>query len=353
MARPFSRRIAAGSLLLASAALLLVLFAPLPDFLLRPLVKLSSPILLDRDPAQRSIYRAAKDLMRVYLEVSLAGTLASRVAENGGGEEEILGRMMATVRSLVINPGDTSKIAVDPRHWPPLLSGVGWCDQTNGIVARMAAHVFPKAELFALYDADGNMSPHTVGRVWSPTRNTWIYFDAFYATPVIYTRGAAGRIDFASVFSGESEPTRDDVPSSIYLMSGWKMADFPSTFGGYLWARLTRRDLTAVPPAQPSPEKSKGTSSLSKETEIVELATPPIDLGAVSESNREAPLFRGATGEFQIVVKSYADARIKHLFSQPSREAYEDVARHRSVAARDSRLEMITRTARRFADLQH
>lgn len=323
-----------------------VLFVPPPRLVLRWMIVSVSPILLEGPrPNQSRIVGVSKRLLRAYMNVSIAAYLAERAMAQGGGDDVILGRMMADVRTIVINPRKPEEIRHSTAVWPALLSGVGYCDQLNAIVCRMGAHHFPKAELVALYLPEGRMSPHTVGRVWSKERGEWLYFDAFYARPVIYTRDASGQPHFLSTYAGDFMPSREVMDPAIYALQGWKLSDFPGTFGMYLVRRALGGDSDAAETlAATSVEPvATGTAMLG------EKPTGMVTLEMTTPTGDRAPVYQPEV--FRRVVRAYAAARVSHLLGHRDRNAYHAVARQSRAAQRDDRAAEITSAAARFATL--
>ncbi|HEX7807375.1 MAG TPA: hypothetical protein VF608_01575, partial [Thermoanaerobaculia bacterium] len=316
------------------------------------------PLLLEGPKADESrIKGAGKRLLRAYTNVSMAYYLADRAMQAGGSDEVVLGNMMAEVRTMVINPRRADQIRHSTAVWPALLSGVGYCDQLNAIVCRMAAHHFSKAELIALYLPDGQMSPHTVGRVWSKERNDWLYFDAFYKNPVIFTRAPNGSPRFLSTYAGDVMPTRESVSPTIYGLQGWKLSDFRSTFGMYLFDRVLMRDsesvaeMPAAKPTRPQTSPNVFPTPVATATNGAILAARPAELitEQVSPTGDRVPVRQ--CDVFRSVTRAYAAARVSHLFGRPDRNAYRAVAKQSRMADRDDRAAEIANAAARFAAL--
>jgi hypothetical protein len=337
---------------------LTVLFVPPPKALLRRLILTSSPLQLEGPKRDESrITSAGKRLLRAYTNVSMAYYLADRAMQTGGDDEVVLGNMMAEVRTMVINPRKADQIRHSTAVWPALLSGVGYCDQLNAIVCRMAAHHFSKSELIALYLPDGQMSPHTVGRVWSKQRNDWLYFDAFYKTPVIFTRAPNGTPHFLSANAGGAMPTRESVSPTIYGLQGWKLSDFRSTFGMYLFDRVLSRDsesvaeMSAPKHTTPAPHPTIYPKPAATLTNGAILSARPAELVVeeVAPTGERVPVRQ--CDVFRSVTRAYAVARVSHLFGRPDRNAYRAVARQSRLADRDDRAAEIANAAARFAAL--
>ncbi|HEX2834603.1 MAG TPA: hypothetical protein VHW00_16445 [Thermoanaerobaculia bacterium] len=337
-----------GSLFLA-ALMVVVLFVPPPQMVLRWLIVTSAPFLLDAPSASESrIGHSAKELVRVYMNVGTCYHLAKKVLHGGGSDEEILGRMVAEARAIIVSPRKAADIRHDTVEWPALISGVGYCDQINAVVCRMATHHFPKAELVALYTPK-DVSPHAIGRVWSEEKKTWLYFDAFFAKPVVFTRDPNGKARFAPVNAGGFGRSRFEISQTIYNLDGWTLSDFPDTFGMYLWTRLVRRgnggeaapvqQRTVVASASEPPATYDGNGQILSQRPPDAFAPAPIE---EHEGLRN-------TRVFSRVVRQYAAVRVKHLFGKPDRNAYRAIARQARTARVDDRAAELTSIAARLA----
>lgn len=338
-------RISIVFVLLAALAII-ILFVPPPQFALRPMIVASAPYLLDERQHDSKFTRAAKELMRTYTNVGTCYHLAHRVLKQGGSDEEILGRMLAQARTIIVSPRAPEKIRHDTVAWPALISGVGYCDQINAVVCRMAAHHFPNAELVALYQPDGRLSPHTIGRVWSRERNEWLYFDAFYARPVIFTRDAKGTPHFLTVNAGPVMNSRVAMSPAIYSLQGWPLSEFASTFGTYLWARLYKHEVSEPPTIvtatrQPKDDAAPRTPSAGiLPGRPAELIVAPVVLSPVRQRNPKM---------FSSIVRQYAQVRVEHLFGTPDRNAYRAIAQKSRNGRADDRVAEIASIACRLA----
>ena len=199
---------------------------------------------------------AAKRVVGSYVQMAVAAEIADRIQKNAASEEELLYKIMLVVRSKVLNQNQFDHI---PRKWPALVAGAGYCDQINGAVATIAVRHFEKAQLYGLYEPDTMNSPHTIGRVWSSKRNDWIYFDAFYDVPRMFTRGEDRVPKYLNVAAAPPVASRGAVPVRYYSLPGWMMTDMKRTFGEFLLSRASTDALkptskeapVAVAPAGP------------------------------------------------------------------------------------------------------
>jgi hypothetical protein len=328
---------AVAVLLAAGAGLMLFVRAPRP--LLRVLVERSSGWLL----AERDGGGTPQRLLRTYVQTSLASHIAAPLLEQPGRDEEVLLRMMLAVRDSVVSARPPQQAKFIANGWPALIAGVGYCDQLNGAVCAVAAQHFPKAELVGLYNPVTLKSPHTIGRVWSEQRGEWLYFDAFYREPVIFTRDAKGQPRYLPLTEKVPVSKREVAPEGTYQLAGWKLTDFPPTFGMYLVRRVTDRF-----------ERSRKSA---QQDQPVAAAAGAAGAGAGELAARPAaippdPVLRGGTFDddlYRRVVATYAKARALHLLGEPARDVYRRVAADASVVA-DDRASELAHTARRFAE---
>ena len=81
--------------------------------------------------------------------------------------------VLSTVEQIVLTQRDIPHI---PFWWlPSLVTGLGWCNDVNGVAARILSYFF-QAETYALVTNRG-ISNHTIGRYFDTTKARWIYFD--------------------------------------------------------------------------------------------------------------------------------------------------------------------------------
>jgi hypothetical protein len=173
----------------------------------------------------------------MYYEYVLAGDLASDVAVRGIHDD--VARIDYALRRVQLRVLTQMQVPHRASVWPTLVSGLGWCDQVNAVAARVLAHSFAHAQIYALYDAEKHISPHTIGRVWSEQRHEWLYFDAFWDRPVVFHHTADGKPEILNVSSVEHSNRL--APPLIYHLGGWVLNEYPSTYPGYLAGMAVRR----------------------------------------------------------------------------------------------------------------
>ena len=71
------------------------------------------------------------------------------------------------------------------KQTPTMMVGLGYCDQVNGVGARILPYFFGSAEVFALVNPQG-ISTHSIGRYWDEASNQWTYFDMWPGRIVLF-----------------------------------------------------------------------------------------------------------------------------------------------------------------------
>jgi hypothetical protein len=259
--------------------------------------------------------------VELYIKSALRTYLADSI--NGNGDDTaVLLRIVDAVRARVLN---SVQVAHPARTWSSLATGYGYCDQINAVVAGVAAHHFPRAQIYALYDAKNKTSPHTIGRVWSESGGGWLYFDAFYDIPVIFRRRTDGAIDFV-VKSGLVMPSRSRPAFEFYRLQGWVMNEYARSVGGQIGIKIANR--FGWGDIEPGPD-------VSGDPMPPVWPTPSVDAAV-----------------FERVARAYMAARIDHVLSGvPDLRAYQAIASD-TDAWRDSRAAEFVSAARVFATSQ-
>lgn len=316
----------------------LVLFVTPPRGVLRALARTFPGALLTGSDAGTSATRAAKRSIGLYVRSALASRLADRIDATGRPDHDVLVRVIDAVRGSVLNQ---VQVPHPSRTWSPLVSGFGYCDQINAAVARVAAHFFHDAQIYALYDAPRKMSPHTIGRVWSDERGDWMYFDAFYDVPIVFTKDANGSPNF---LGGETVrlPSRGRPLMDVYRLPGWVMNEYRPSLGGQIGVKVMHRlgmgSIESPPPSLAAAPLPPAPATLAA-TPVVATQTPAA----------ERP---GDDVAFERVVRAYATARMDHLLEQsPDRSAYLSIAAEAAVT-QDPRVAEFATAAQVFATAQ-
>jgi hypothetical protein len=212
-----------------------VLWVTPPKPVLRELLVLGAGRLLSsQEPDTPSLLSKS---ISMYYEYALAGNIANDVA--GRGIRDDVARIDYAVRRVQLRVLTQMQVSHRATAWPTLVSGLGWCDQVNAVAARVLAHSFAHAQLYALYDPGKHISPHTIGRVWSDQRHEWLYFDAFWDRPIVFHRTTDGKAEILNVPAVEHSNRL--APPPIYHLGGWVLNEYPSAFPKYLAAMAVRR----------------------------------------------------------------------------------------------------------------
>jgi hypothetical protein len=377
-----------------AAAILLIALVPAPRPVLRMVAVATAPWFLATDLNDGRLVAAGKRLLRTYIQLSLAAHVANDVIDERKDDVSILIDVINASRRIVLPPPDQKLLRYDIGAMPAFVSGVGYCDQINAVVASVAAHHFEHAELFSLYERSRNTTPHTVGRVWSARRRQWLYYDAFYSHPVIFTKAVDGRAQLLWT----REPlyaSRLDSEPQIYDLPGWTLSRFPRRLGMFVLERagLAPHGEPPVDQARAAPRVNK--HPLPKKSPAVggeqgqvqsgrdERASAQPSVLSVDVSRPETPGVLGtdrANGtdpsfgtlsaapamaaipistlqsirvrndeDYARISRKFVDARLDQLFGQPDPHAFEDVAKDPG-GRRDDRAAELANAARTFAD---
>jgi hypothetical protein len=253
-----------------SAVLAFGLFAvqiflfPLPQFALRTLVNWSSGWILSdytkSDGAFPGVTTPIRKVFTTLIEHSLIRQFESRLSISSNASDiDRLIIVLGALKGLIINQ---QVIIHTPLNRPIFLSGLGWCDQLNGVAGILLAKNFPISQSFSLFDSVNKVSPHTIGRVFSLDYNDWIYYDVFYDEIVLFTRDVNNDVKYIAKFnplrSAQNLPLKDDELTFLYGMDGWILNEYSQTFGGYLVKKtlqaIKNRNLNSLnSPAQKEP----------------------------------------------------------------------------------------------------
>lgn len=308
----------------------------MPPLVMRTMARVAAPsIMQGHATTEGGTNSAAARMVGAYVNTSLAAHIADRVTAGARSDEEALFRIVLAVRDHVLNQTQFDHI---PRAWPVLVSGVGYCDQINGAVAIIAARRFEQAQLYAAYDKKLMTTPHTVGRVWSSRRKEWLYFDAFYDVPLIYTKAADGTPHFLKAGEAKRVARRGTPDYATYALPGWVIAEFKPTFAAYLWNRVATR----VAPAAAAADIQVPAATRTE--------TAPALSGLATSQPAAIPVkTRFDDDVYAKISADFVDARIADLMGEPSTEAYRRISNDTS-AQLDERAEYVAEIAGKLAD---
>jgi len=299
----------------------LAFFVTPPRAVIKALANRFPVALMTASDTGGGLRRVAKRSLEAYVQSALASYLADRSAVGQEPDQIALGRIMAAVRGTVLSQ---TQVPHPAKTWSTLASGLGWCDQINAAVAHVAAHAFSKAQIYALYDPALKMSPHTVGRVWSDKRGEWLYFDAFFDVPVIFTRKADGTLNFITT-DQRAIPSRGRASMEIYRLHGWVMNEYRPSYGGQIGVGLLNR------------------------LGLGGIEAPPKEIVAEKAPRPPAPYDQSI---FERVAREYTAARMNAVLdNSPNRAPYLAIATD-ATTSRDARAAELAAAARVFATSQ-
>jgi hypothetical protein len=363
------RRRLLGSVMIVIVAAGWVLLIPPPRPVVRALVNAFPTAVLTGSDADTGVTRVFKRSLHLYVKSALASYVAESLDAAGEGDEAALLRIVERVREIMLNQTQVPHAA---KTWLPLASGLGYCDQINGVAAHVASHRFRRAQLYALYDPLRNSSPHTIGRIWSDERRDWLYFDASFDTPVLFAKRGDGAPEFVDA-RARTIASRGRPAMELYSLPGWVMNEYRPSVAGQLERVLARflspdgpQDAEAPLVVAAAPDEQCGSqpATLPRHLDCDPLdgspaapGPPNVDppppapgiIASAAPASEPTPPAAYDQDVFERVARAYAAARMEHLLDDgPNRAAYLAIADD-AAAARDARAAEFAAAARVFA----
>ena len=251
-----------GGLAAAFLFFIQVFLLPLPEPAIRGLVSLADEWILSDYEKSSGSFSAVQTSMRRLVATLIEQSLINRFEKQidvpvGQSELDRLVYSLSSLKDLLINQGE---VFHPPSIRPTFLSGLGWCDQLNGVAGKMLASRFSISQTYGLYDPKTGRSPHTIGRVWSQEYGGWLWFDIFYDEIFVFQREAGVIKILARVRplqSSRAPPPNDQDLENLYQMieQGWVLNDYAGSFGGLLVKKirqaLLNRTLVSLVPVAP------------------------------------------------------------------------------------------------------
>lgn len=247
---------------LSIAALYLVGVAHPPLRVTRALIRWNGPWMIQDfarggKGAPSRLVIAARKLSAIYVQYQLAAAVQSRHHVEGNDVE----RLVAQLRPLHAALLNQREVAHAPANWSTFLTGLGYCDQVNGVAANVLANEFDHSQLIAISDTLPEIAGHVIGRVWSKDRGDWLYYDVWNGLMVFAAHGGSPIAILAR------EPPSPDVmaPSEQLAIQrfydltalGWVMNEYPQSYGAYLFSKV-RRDVRQRRVQSLAPTRSAG-----------------------------------------------------------------------------------------------
>ncbi|QAY77890.1 hypothetical protein [Sphingosinicella sp. BN140058] len=230
-----------GAAAILLAALAYLLFAPVPEAAVRWAAVQSAPWLLESRAGDNVARRAARKLLQLTLQQSLASHLYdAQQLPAGLSDPERIARRLAALKLILVSQTELPHRPIDA---PAALTGIGYCDQVNGLAAMVLAHEFGQSEIVAFHEPREHKG-HSFGRVWSEREKDWLYYDIWPDEVVVFTshEGAPARFLARLRPLDRTPPEAEDY---VWLHHAYDQAHggfvhnrLQPTLGGYLGRRV-------------------------------------------------------------------------------------------------------------------
>ena len=220
-----------------------LLFLPLPRVALNLLFTNNAAWLLnDRERAGSIPERMARVFTGELLQQSIVAHLHDRFGKRVWRDDAAYaGALLHRLRPTLISQREIYHTAVGT---PPVLSGLGWCDELNGVAGRLLAHDFDRVEIVGVNPTKPGMGGHSFGRFWSKQYNDWLYFDIWTEEVLLFRVLPGATVDylFRSSPVGPSVVSPDDfVVISTYhanAKQGFVHVRYQNSLAGHIGSRL-------------------------------------------------------------------------------------------------------------------
>lgn len=241
--RTKSRRgaIALAVLVMATMLFAQLFFFPLPKPTLRYLtVQNAGWMLGDTKRKLGSIENFWRIFTSELVQQSMVSHFHDRHSKKGwSNDATYAGMLLHKLRPTLISQRE---IYHESGGAPTAISGLGWCDELNGIAGRLIAQDFDKVEIVGVRDKKAG--GHSFGRFWSPQYADWLYFDIWTEEVLIFR----ARPDSAPEYLYRSRPIGPSVvtPDDFALLRnfhsgtgrGFVHNRLQATVGGYFGTRI-------------------------------------------------------------------------------------------------------------------
>ncbi len=300
-----------ASLAMITLALTQLLAVPLPEAVTRWLIGWSESWTLtaEIDPARpRGAFGAVDSAGRMTASCLIRYSLVCHLRDSlrprpGLGDADRLMEYLVPLKAFMVTQ---AAVRHGPRGWDTALTGVGYCDQVNGVAADVLAGEFSVSQTYCLHlpsTGDG----HAIGRVWSMAAGHWLYYDLWGDDLVVFKIDEGGGVQYLARRRHPGEafvgPPLRETLTRLYERSpqGWVLHTYSPTLGRRLVRKLGRA------PTRPAPGPVAPVAPV-----VPVVASGPIDAGP------------GAR-----FVHAYLAARLDHLFGRPdlALPAYRDLGR--------------------------
>jgi hypothetical protein len=314
------RSVSFAGIILLISMVFYILTQPLPRGVVRSLVLFSDSCILTNytdvaagQPTRLDYIRnATRKTLVTLIQYSLAHHFeAGHASLNDREDVDRLLNTLLPLKQVLLNPHVLDHI---PSERPTILSGIGYCDQVNGVAALHLARKFPKSQTF---NVTSPTMGHTIGRVWSIKYGDWLYYDMFYSDIMVYVLDQQSGIRILARVHPNNWPATSGTPEEEVLIEfyrhsreGWVHNEFSPTFGSYVYSKvrgaILRQTLASI-------ESSRSTRY--DEPEVIR------SIQADEPSEERA----------QHMAKLFLRARLEHLLGDSHRayQIYQQVASYR------------------------
>lgn len=288
-----------------------LLFFALPRPVLHYVVTHNAGWLLnDRDRATNIPERMAQIFTGELVQQSMISHFHDRYGKARWKDDAAYaGMLLHKLRPALISQREIYHKAT---RYPIALSGMGWCDQLNGIAGRLLAHDFDHVEIVGVHQ-EKTGGGHSFGRFWSEQYDDWLYFDIWTEEVLVFRASDDGKATYLYRSSpvGPSVMTPDDFPVlTTYhaaAKKGFVHARYQDSVAGY----LADRTWNFFAHGSPLPRE----------------ALAPID--AMKARNKAAgPSTRKAPRHNADQIRSFAEARLAQWYGEDkaARHYYQRIA---------------------------
>lgn len=274
-----------------------VLFFPLPRPVLHYLATNSAGWILNDNGRSKSIPgKMAQVFTGELIQQSMIAHFHDRYGKSQWKDDAAFaGMLLHALRPTLISQREIYHQAVGT---PTAFSGLGWCDELNGVAGRLLAHDFDRIEIVGVNDPKTG-GGHSFGRFWSKQHMDWLYFDIWTEEVLIFKirAGKAPEYLFRSSPVDPNVVTPDDfgILRSYHAKAkqGFVHVRHQNSLAGHIGSRMW--NFFAHGSTMPSE------------------ALAPIK-ALVEREKQAAPSKRIAPRHYNRQIRAYTDARLAQIF---------------------------------------
>lgn len=137
--------------------------------------------------------RATRKFVGLWLQQGLAyHAYKARPGTDPDDDADKIIKMLIYLKPMFISQAEQRH---GPANSPVAVSGLAWCDPTNGFAANVLSHEFPRSEVVGGVDRQARAG-HAFGRVWSEQYDDWLYFDLWTDEVVVFRSRSGGKAEY-------------------------------------------------------------------------------------------------------------------------------------------------------------